>query len=112
MRMLVTGITGYVGGALAPRLVAEGHDVRGLARDPERCRVPGVGCVKGDAVTGAGLDEALDGVEVAYYLIHSMETSSAPPRASGAGGAGRGNGFADRERRSAENFAAAAQQAG
>jgi len=55
--------------------------------------------VRGDAVTGAGLDEALDGVDVAYYLIHSMET-------------GAQEGFATREERSAANFAAAAVRAG
>ena len=103
MKILVTGITGYVGGALAPRLVADGHDVRGLARDPRRCALD-VPCVRGDAVTGAGLDEALEGIDVAYYLIHSMETS--------APGAAPANGFASRELVSAENFAAAAQRAG
>ena len=101
MRILVTGITGYVGGTLAPRLVAEGHDVRGMARDPSRCEVRDVDCVQGDAVTGHGLDEALDGIEVAYYLIHSMDTATA--------GAPY---FALREERSAANFAEAAARAG
>ena len=104
MRILVTGITGYVGGALAPRLLAEGHDVRGLARDPKRCTLPGIDCVRGDAVIGAGLDEALDGIGVAYYLIHSME-SSVPGDAAA-------NGFAAREELSARNFAEAAKRAG
>ena len=54
--------------------------------------------VEGDAILGAGLDRALDGVEVAYFLIHSME--------------GVGNGFADHERQAAEQFAAAAADAG
>ncbi len=97
MRILVTGITGYVGGALAPRLVAEGHDVRGLARDPRRCALD-VECVRGDVVSGVGLDAAVEGVDVAYYLIHSME--------------GGELGFAERERRSAANFADAARRAG
>ncbi|MDQ3739763.1 MAG: NAD-dependent epimerase/dehydratase family protein, partial [Actinomycetota bacterium] len=50
MRILVTGITGYVGGALAPRLLADGHDVRGLARDPSRCPDP-FDCTRGDVLT-------------------------------------------------------------
>jgi uncharacterized protein YbjT (DUF2867 family) len=101
MRILVTGITGYVGGALAPRLLDEGHDVRGLARDPARCSIPDVRCVRGDAVTGSGLDEALEGIDVAYYLIHSMETVAADAGA-----------FQSREERSAANFAEAAERAG
>jgi uncharacterized protein YbjT (DUF2867 family) len=115
MKILVTGITGYVGGALAPRLLREGHDLRGLARDPSRCAVPGVDCIRGDAVSGAGLAEALEGIDVAYYLIHSMETTRAPSRRSG--GAGDGDSadvapFTARELRSAENFGAAAAEAG
>jgi uncharacterized protein YbjT (DUF2867 family) len=57
--------------------------------------------VRGDVVTGAGLAEALDGVDAAYYLIHSME----PPPTPGDGS------FPDREHRAAENFAAAARAA-
>ena len=76
MQTLVTGVSGYVGAALVPRLVRDGHAVRGFARSLERVRAAGAevdDLVLGDATTGAGLDEALDGVDVAYYLIHGME---------------------------------------
>ena len=97
MRILVTGITGYVGAALAPRLLAAGHEVVGYARDPSRVTLD-VPVVAGDAVAGTGLDEAFDGARVAYYLIHSMEPGD--------------QGFDVRDRAAAENFAAAAQRAG
>jgi len=97
-RTLVTGITGYVGSALAPRLLEAGHEVVGFARDPSRVTLD-VPVVQGDAVTGAGLAAALEDVRVAYYLIHSMEP----------GGLGD---FESRDRRAAENFAAAARAAG
>ena len=94
MRVLVTGATGYVGGALIPELLHRGHEVLALSRkgDP----IDGVEVIKGDVVTGEGLDEALDGVDAAYYLVHSM---------------GRGNpaDFAERDRRAARTFGAAAK---
>ncbi|HEX3277874.1 MAG TPA: NAD-dependent epimerase/dehydratase family protein [Thermoleophilaceae bacterium] len=100
MQTLVTGISGYVGAALAPRLRAGGHRVRGFARQASRASVDTDELVEGDALSGAGLDRALDGVEVAYYLIHSME-----------GPAGRTE-FAENELRAAANFAEAAAAAG
>ena len=97
MNILVTGISGYVGSRLVPRLLRDGHSVRGLSRYPGApTEVP---VVRGDAVTGAGLDRALEEVEVAYFLIHSMEPS---PDGS----------FSDRDRAAAENFALAAKAAG
>ena len=102
MRILVTGVSGYVGAALVPRLQAAGHDVRGFARSPERVAATGVrldDLVIGDAVSGVGLGRALDDVDAAYYLIHSMEGPA-------------NSGFPEHERRAAERFATAARTAG
>jgi uncharacterized protein YbjT (DUF2867 family) len=100
MRILVTGATGYVGGRLVPRLVARGHEVRCLTRAPERLAdVPWastVEVVRGDVGRPETLPAALRGVEVAYYLVHSLGEA----------------GFEAQERRGAENFAAAAREAG
>lgn len=98
MHILVTGITGYVGSLIVSPLQRAGHTVRGFARHPERAPA-GVEVVAGDAITGAGLDRALHGIDVAYFLIHSMEPSG-------------DGGFADRERAAAEHFARAARAAG
>jgi uncharacterized protein YbjT (DUF2867 family) len=99
---LVTGATGYVGGRLIDRLLREGRSVRALARNPSRLEAPReVKAVKGDLVTGRGLERALDGCSVAYYLVHSMEPA-----------AGADRDFASRDRIAAENFAGAAQAAG
>jgi uncharacterized protein YbjT (DUF2867 family) len=95
---LVTGATGYVGSRLLRRLVAEGRPVRALARRPER--LTEVEVVRGDLLTGAGLEEALEGCSTAYYLVHSMEPAT-------------GNGsFAGRDRQMATSFAEAAAHAG
>lgn len=74
-RVMLTGATGYVGGRLLHRLERAGFQVTCLARRPEvlQPRVgPGTQIVKGDLVTGAGLDEALEGVDTAYFMVHSM----------------------------------------
>ena len=74
MRILLTGASGAIGAALAPKLAAAGHDVRAFARDPARVSAAGIASItRGDALTGAGLDAALRGIDIAYYLIHSME---------------------------------------
>jgi uncharacterized protein YbjT (DUF2867 family) len=97
MRILVTGVSGFAGAALVPRLLADGHELRGFARDPSRVQVD-LPVVRGDALTGEGLDEALDGIDVAYFLIHSMERGDV--------------GFAAREAAAAAEFVAAARRSG
>ena len=105
LNVLVTGATGAIGGALLPRLVGAGHAVRAFARDPARVPVDGLrAVVRGDAVAGTGLDEALLGVDVAYFLIHSMEAVPAADPAVAP--------FGERERRAATAFARAAAAAG
>ncbi|USX50138.1 SDR family oxidoreductase [Lentzea sp. HUAS12] len=98
MRCLVTGATGYLGGRLVPRLLAEGHQVRCLVRSPEKLRdVPwaaDVEIVRGDVL--GDLDEAMRDVEVVHYLVHSLQSKD----------------FADADRKAAENTAAAAERAG
>jgi uncharacterized protein YbjT (DUF2867 family) len=98
MRILITGASGAVGAALA-RALTGAHELRGLAREPGRVDASlALPLVRGDALTGEGLDEALEGVEVAYYLVHSMEPSADAS-------------FASRDRQAAQRFAAAAARA-
>jgi uncharacterized protein YbjT (DUF2867 family) len=102
MRVLVTGASGFAGSLLIPRLRRDGHELRAFVRDPARLRIPlawHVETVRGDVISGAGLTEALEEIEIAYYLIHSMD-----------GAAGRD--FPEQERIAAVNFAAAAGAAG
>jgi uncharacterized protein YbjT (DUF2867 family) len=83
------------------RLLADGREVRALARNPDGLGDQPVDVVQGDVIKGEGLRRALEGCETAYYLIHSMAQAAGP------------NGvFADLDRRAADNFARAAQEAG
>jgi uncharacterized protein YbjT (DUF2867 family) len=110
MRILLTGVSGFVGSALLPRLLEQGHDVRTLARDrarveralatDETVNPDELEVVIGDTLTGEGLSAAMRGIEVAYYLIHSMEPSTGDDP------------FPVRERASAQAFARAARAAG
>ncbi|MCX4470302.1 SDR family oxidoreductase [Micromonospora sp. NBC_01655] len=100
MRCLVTGATGYIGGRLAPRLLAEGHTVRCLARRAGRLRdVPWAAraeIAEGDLRKPETLPAALAGVDVAYYLVHSLGQA----------------GFEAADREAAAHFADAARVAG
>jgi len=98
MRVLVAGATGFVGSHLVPALVDAGHDVRALVRDASSYDPPdGVAVAEGDLLEDSSLEGVFDDVEAAYYLVHSM---------------GTGGDFAERDRRAANNFAAAADAAG
>lgn len=100
--LLIAGSTGYVGGLLADELAERGEDVRCMARSPEkakgsfddRCEI-----VRGDVLEPDTLGPVMEGVDVAYYLVHSM-------------GRGGDDDFAERDRRGASNFAEAARDAG
>jgi len=98
--VLVTGATGYIGGRLVPVLESAGVRLRCLARHPAALasRVsPTTEVVPGDLLDPASLDRALTGIDVAYYLVHSM----------GAHGDYRGT-----DRIAARNFGEAARRAG
>ena len=72
--ILVTGATGYVGGRLVPRLLESGYKVRCLARDASRLknRWNGAEIFQGDVLDEDSLNNALKGIDTAYYLIHLM----------------------------------------
>ncbi len=97
----VTGVTGYVGGRLVPELLAAGYRVRAVARRPERLRgrpwYDAVEIAQADASDPDQIRDALDGADVAYYLIHSL---------------GTGRRFEQRDRSTALTFGRAAREAG
>jgi uncharacterized protein YbjT (DUF2867 family) len=71
-RILVTGATGFIGRRLVPALVEQGHEVRAMTRRPEEYDGPG-DPVGGDVHDADSLQEPLTGVEIAYYLVHSLD---------------------------------------
>jgi uncharacterized protein YbjT (DUF2867 family) len=98
--ILLTGASGYIGGRLLPALESRGYRVRCLARRPEVLRqkvVTSTEVVAGDVLDRPSLDAALRGVDVAYYLVHSMGSTRS---------------FEDADRQAAGNFGEAAKVAG
>ena len=97
MRILVTGATGYIGGRVVEELLDLGHNVRVLVRDRERALArpwsERVEIAEGDLMRAESLREPLEGMDVAYYLVHSMYA---------------GADFKTLDRRAAENFVEAA----
>lgn len=100
-RVLVLGATGYIGGRLLPRLIRGGYRVRVLVRSPERVAAFGWGdsieVVAGDAQDPTAVREAMQGVDIVYFLVHSMTGS---------------NKFGDLDRMIAQTVASAAASAG
>jgi uncharacterized protein YbjT (DUF2867 family) len=95
VRILVTGATGFIGQHLARRLDDDGHEVVAMTRRPESYTGAGA-AVAGDVADETSLRAALRGVEVGYYLVHSLASED----------------FEERDRDGARNFAAAAAAAG
>jgi uncharacterized protein YbjT (DUF2867 family) len=98
--VLVFGATGYIGSHLVPRLLSEGRQVRASGRHRKALEArgwPGAEIVEADALQPETLPAVLQGVDTAYYLVHSMA-------------AGRDFGRLDLQ--AADNFAAAAARAG
>lgn len=98
-RVLVTGASGYVGGRLVSELLAHGHEVRCLVRDPRKLDPAPwrahVEVVRADIADD--LSDAMDGIDVAVFLVHSI---------------GEGKDWVARERAVAENFRTSAEAAG
>jgi uncharacterized protein YbjT (DUF2867 family) len=99
--VLVTGASGSIGSRLAERLIASRRRLRVAGRDPSKLRTrwPDVEAVRLDVLAPDTLPSALDGVDAAYYLVHSMEPSG-------------GGGFRERDVAGARSFALAAREAG
>lgn len=98
--ILLTGASGYIGGRLLPSLEKQGYRLRCLARHPEILKPkvgPSTEVVAGDVLDRQSLDSALRGVDVAYYMVHSMQSTGS---------------FEDTDRQAARNFGAAAKAAG
>src|SRR5689334_19466097 len=99
--VLITGASGYIASRLIPRLLARGHRVRCLVRDPLRLArrdwYPQVEVAAGDVTRSGTLAGALQEIGTAYYLVHNMAA---------------GEGYEQLELQAARNFARAARAAG
>jgi uncharacterized protein YbjT (DUF2867 family) len=96
--ILITGATGFIGRRLTQRLLADGMPVRCMVRKSTADLPDGVEIVQGDLLAPTTLAHVMDGVDTAYYLVHSMSGGRA--------------GFERRDRDAAEHFVAAADRAG
>ena len=96
-RILVTGATGYIGSRLIPRLLDASVGVRATSRSPHALavRFSGLETIASDFMDERSLEAALQGIEIAYYLVHSMDVRD----------------FEERDRAAARNFLAAAERA-
>jgi uncharacterized protein YbjT (DUF2867 family) len=94
-KILVAGATGFIGRSLVARLHADGHTVRCLSRRP-RPMPDGVEMMIGDLQDLSSLQRALEGIDTAYYLVHSLDSGE--------------NSYAKRDQQSAENFITMADQ--
>jgi uncharacterized protein YbjT (DUF2867 family) len=72
LTVLVTGATGFIGSRLVPALVEAGHEVKAMTRHPDTYDGPGTP-VAGDVSDPGSLGEAVSGVDVAIYLVHSLD---------------------------------------
>jgi uncharacterized protein YbjT (DUF2867 family) len=101
LKCLVTGASGYIGGRLVPELLSAGATVRCMARDPGKLGgrpwSDAVEVAVADAMDESAVRRALEGMDVAYYLIHSLGTDAS---------------FEQRDRIAAGIFAAAAKAEG
>jgi uncharacterized protein YbjT (DUF2867 family) len=93
--VLVTGATGFIGRRLVPELVERGHTVRAMTRRPDEYDGPGEP-VAGDVFDPASLTDPLSGVDVAVYLVHSLDDAD----------------FVQKDADAARNFAKAAVACG
>lgn len=81
MRILLTGVTGYIAQRLLPELLNNGHEVICCVRDKNRFQwknysTQNLTVVEADFLMSESLNQIPDNIDVAYYLIHSMSTQS------------------------------------